>query len=75
MDASIIFKKYQNLSLFVNIGIPFHFLLLKVFLALNTTFSFTKLFRKYVDEMADCNKISLKFAHLSYATELHPFLS
>src|SRR6218665_3408158 len=34
------------------------------FLALNTTFSFTKLFRKYVDEMADCNKISLKFVHV-----------
>jgi len=34
------------------------------------TFSVTKLFRNYVDEMADCNKISLKFVHISYATKL-----
>jgi len=40
------------------------------FLALNTTFSLTKLFRKYVGEMTECNKISLKFVHISYATKL-----
>ena len=47
------------------------------FLALNTTFSFTKLFRKYVNEMAECNKISLKFVHrayiLCYKITLYPF--
>src|SRR6218665_2312579 len=43
------------------------------FLALNTTFYFTKRFRKYVDEMADCNKISLKFAHLMLQNYSAPF--
>src|SRR6218665_798798 len=61
--------KIRKSEPFVNLGIPFRALRLG-FLALKTIFSFTKLLRKYVDVMADCNKISLKFAHISHATKL-----